>query len=502
MSAPTSGNGPAFPVVNCDLSDVTGMPGLPSPTRLARQLSAPRQRWRSRSESSLFLESAAADAGAFAPLADQLSAGADVGVRVSSRMTSRAGTQEICQQLLKGVPVVGATYKTVQSARSSVLVGTPTADLAARDPGPRRRRSKSAVLAETRAQLGLDVAAVSIQPVIFPLEGAGVWAYDVRLSDRRSTADVRAYVRESDLSLLYAQDVACAAVFAEGRVFAGNPGRNSQAQGVRLRGLRSPDAALSTAQLKVEPAAGSAVSRSSGDFRLDTADDAFDQVCAFHHMQTAADFFGDIIGPDLFTDRPFTPLTVRVRDQRARGFVGLFKPDHDLILLDDGAFPAARSGDICVHEFSHAVVHRVCRLGPFTSVIGRGLNEGYADYAQASVYDDPRFGDWVQQRADGARRCDRADLRLPAAPADTLRDRYRVGEAWSCLLWDLRRSLGPGVADAIAFHALPYLSPAVDYAAARAALDQADAELFPHRGRGRHRREIDDAFAARMPGSS
>lgn len=502
MSANTSQNAPAFPVVNCDLSDVIGMPGLPSPTRLARQMSASRQRWRSRAEATLFLESTAADAGAFAPLEDELSAGADVGVRVSSRLTSRAGTQEICQQLLKGVPVVGATYKTVQSERSSVLVGTPTADLAARDPGPRRRRSKPAVLAETRAQLGLDVAAVSIEPVIFPLEGTGVWAYDVRLSDRQSTADIRAYVRESDLRLLYAQDVACAAVFAEGRVFAGNPGRNPQAQGVRLHGLRSPESALSTAQLKVQPAVGSAVSRSSWDFRLDPTDDAFDEVCAFHHMQTAADFFGDIIGPDLFTDRPFTPLTVRVRDQRARGFVGLFKPDHDLILLDDAAFPAARSGDICVHEFSHAVVHRVCRLGPFTSAIGRGLNEGFADYAQASVYDDPRFGDWVQQRTEGARRCNRPDLRLPRSPADTLRDRYRVGEAWSCLLWDLRSSVGPGVADAIAFHSLQYLSPSADYATARAALDQADAELFPHRGKGRHQQEIEDAFAARMPASS
>ena len=236
-----------------------------------------------------------------------------------------------------------------------------------------------------------------------------------------------------------------------------NPGRNPQVQGVRLRGLTAPDIALTTAQLKVEPAAGPPLSRSTWDFRLDPADAAFDEVCAFHHMQTAADFFGDIIGPDLFTDRPFTPLTVRVRDQQARNSVGLFKPDHDLIMLDDSAFPAARSGDICVHEFSHAVVHRVSRFGPFTSAIGRGLNEGFADYAQASMYDDPRFGDWVRQQPAGARRCNRPDLRLLPEPADTLRDRYQVGEASSCLLWDLRRAVGPGVADAIAFRTLQFL---------------------------------------------
>ena len=493
-----SESGPSFPIVNCDLSDVKGMPGLPSPKVFARKLSHSQQRWHSRSEATLFLESTAADAGAFAPVERVLRTSTEVSERVQSRLTSRTGTQEIHQQLLRGVPVVGARYKTVQSDRSSVLVGTPTADLEARDPGPRRRRSRQAVVAATQKQLGLDSLAESVEPVIFPMEGTGIWAYDVRLSDPQSTADVRAYVRESDLSLLYAQDVACSAVFGEGLVFRGNPSRNPKAQGVRLGGLSSPHAALSTARLKVEPSAGSPLARTTWDFRIDPTDAAFDEVSAFHHMQMAAEFFGDIIGPDLFTDRPFTPLTVRVRDRRARGFVGLFKPDHDLILLDDGAFPAARSGDICIHEFTHAVVHRISRLGPFTSAIGRGLNEGFADYAQASLYGDPRFGDWVQQQSDGARRCDRPELRLPESPSDPA-DRYQVGEAWSCLLWDLREAVGPGVADAIAFHSLQYLSPSCDYSAARAALDQADAELFPHRGKGRHRREIDDAFDARMP---
>ncbi len=495
----SAASGLAFPIVNCDLSDVKGMPGLPTPNVLARRMSRSQQRWRSRSGSTLFLETAAADAGAFAPLERTLFTEPEVSERVQSRLTSRTGTQVIHQQLLKGVPVVGATYKTVQSDRSSVLVGTPTADIAARDPGSRRRRSRKSVVEATQQQLGLDTGAVSVELVIFPLEGTGVWAYDVRLSDPQSVADVRAYVRESDLALLYAQDVACAAVFAEGRVFRGNPGRSPEAQGVRLRGLSSPQAALSTTQLKVEPALGTPLSRSSWDFRVDPGDAAFDEVCAFHHMQTAAEFLGDIIGPDLFTDRPFTPLSVRVRDRRARDFVGLFKPDHDLIMLDDGAFPAARSGDICVHEFTHAVVHRMCRLGPFTSAIGRGLNEGFADYAQASVYDDPRFGDWVRQQAEGARRSDRAGLRLPRSPSESLTDRYKVGEAWSCLLWDLRKAVGPGVADAIAFHSLHYLSPAADYAAARAALEQADAGLFPSRSKGRHRREIDAACDARMP---
>lgn len=365
--------------------------------------------------------SAGGDAGAFAAVHQELEPSSEVSESVSSRLTSRTCTQQIHQQRLRGVPVVGARYKTVQSGQSSVLVGTPTADLSSRDPGRRRPRSRKNVLEATCEQLGLDSPAGTVFPVIFPLDGSGIWAYDVRLSDRHSAADVRAYVRESDLSLLFADDVACSAIFGEGLAFRANPSRNPQAQGVRLGGLVSRRPALSNARLKVEPASGSPLARSTWDFRTDPTDDAFDQVSAFHHMQLAADFFGDIIGPDLFSERPFTPLTVRVRDRGARGFVGLFKPDHDLILLDDSAFPAARSGDICAHEFTHAVVRRISRLGPFASAIGRGLNEGFADYAQASLLDDPRFGDWVQQRPDGARRCDRSDLRLPRSPTDPRR---------------------------------------------------------------------------------
>ena len=134
-----------------------------------------------------FLESKVADAGAFAPVERELQTSSKVSDRVQSRLTSRTGTQEIRQQLLKGVPVVGASYKTVQSDRSSVLVGTPTADLEARDPGPRRPRSRQAVVAAAREQLGLDSPAESVEPVIFPIDGTGICAYDVRPSDAQST---------------------------------------------------------------------------------------------------------------------------------------------------------------------------------------------------------------------------------------------------------------------------------------------------------------------------
>jgi hypothetical protein len=152
-----------------------------------------------------------------------------------------------------------------------------------------------------------------------------------------------------------------------------------------------------------------------------------------------------------------------------------------------------------VHEFTHAVVRRVARLDDeFASPVARGLNEGYADYAQATLYDDPRFGDWVRNLPEGARRCDDPGLRLMARPTHSLSDRYAVGAAWASLLWDFRGRVGPGIADAVAFHSLHFLEPRCTYDHARQALHHADRALFPARRAGRHRAEIDGVFEARL----
>ncbi len=334
---------------------------------------------------------------------------------------------------------------------------------------------------------------------MFPLEGRGIWAFRSRVTHRSRPVDVRAYVRADDLDLLYAQDVSCAAgvgrtQFGEGRVFPVNPARNPSPEVVRLSGFADDGGRLVTAQVTLVPAGGTAVRSARHDFRREPTDSGFEEVCAFHHMTTAVRFFDELLGPDLFTDRPFLPLRVRVQDRAVRARVGVFLPGLATIALADGQLPAARSGDICIHEFAHAVVHRIARLDDeFASPVAAGLNEGFGDYAQATVYDDPRFGDWARQQPNRARNCADPTLRLPADPSD----RYEVGAAWAALLWDLRSSLGRGIADAIAFHALHFLDAHCDYQDAREALHLADLALFRTRRAGRHRTEIDRVFDGR-----
>ena len=82
--------------------------------------------------------------------------------------------------------------------------------------------------------------------------------------------------------------------------------------------------------------------------------------------------------------------------------------------------------------------------------------------------------------SQGCSSCDDKTLRLKANPQDP-QDRYKVGAAWAAMLWDFRTSVGPGVADAVAFHALQFFVPKCTYETARQALHHADLALFPAR---------------------
>jgi hypothetical protein len=489
-----------YPIVNSDLSDVLGTPGLPAPHALARTLSKRNHPWKSvGSADILFLATPTAGQGAFGPFEEHLDqkVGSE---RVQTTFQSAVCQQATHQQLLRGRPVIGARFRTVSAPSASVVLGGPVADLEQRDPGLVPRHSAAAVAQAVRDQLDVpETAKIDVERVVWPVDGQGLWAYRTRVIDTAEPVDVRAYVRaDEDFGLLYAQDVSCAANFGEGRVFRSNPGRDSAPEVVRLAGLEGRRGVLKTSTFQLVPAVGNALSNAKRDFRLEPAHGGFEEVCAFHHIATAMQFFGDILGPDAFNDELFGPLTVRVQDRTVTAQVGAFFPGQKMIRLADRPHPAARSGDICIHEFTHAVVHRIARLDDeFASSIARGLNEGFADYAQATYFNDPRFGDWVRDEPNGARRCDDQTLRLTARPQDP-QDRYKVGAAWAALLWDFRTSVGAGVADAIAFHSLQFLAPQATYDSAREALHHADLALFPARRNGRHKAQIDEVFDGRL----
>ena len=52
----------------------------------------------------------------------------------------------------------------------------------------------------------------------------------------------------------------------------------------------------------------------------------------------------------------------------------------------------ARDADILYHEYTHAVVNRIVRLGIRQHDTGRTMGETYADYFPSSFFDDPDMG--------------------------------------------------------------------------------------------------------------
>ncbi len=504
-----------FNRVECVLDDVLGTAGLRGDA-FAREVEGETGTPFAsvRDSTSLLLRSGV---GAFGSLADESvriadgvgralihrrAGGSDIGVRVAHTTRSPSGQHIVKVQTLRGKRVVGGSFGVHASAQGTAVSGAPIADLHERDPGPVPRRRKSTVTEAMRDHLDLDEATrFSLETVLFPLPGGGVWAYLGRgvVWTDEELADLRVIVRADNLSLLTSRDAAPAALWGEGRAHPQNPNRTPTTVPVRLEGFGSADeSTLRSSFLDVAPRRGDRLVGPQRNWSLTETDAGFDEVSAYHHVSRAIRWFQEIIGPDLFSAPPFTPLKVVTGDRATRDFVARFLPSEATLIFGDGALSGTRCADICTHEVTHAVVWAAGQIDEIGPIEARGLNEGYADYAQASRLDDPRMGDWVAPTR--ARDCSRPDLRFPPDAAQT-RDPYAIGAAWAAVLWELRGAIGPELADLLAVDTIFYLGEASTLQDARGALLTSDAHMFPSAGptsAGRHADAIADAFDRRM----
>jgi hypothetical protein len=108
-----------YPIVNSDLSDVCGAPGLPAPDVLARTMSKRNHTWKSEGgPDALFLATRVAGVGAFAPFEEHLNqmVGSE---RVQTTFESAVCEQATHQQMLRGrAPTSPATGQAGTRRRS------------------------------------------------------------------------------------------------------------------------------------------------------------------------------------------------------------------------------------------------------------------------------------------------------------------------------------------------------------------------------------------------
>jgi hypothetical protein len=417
-------------------------------------------------------------------------------------LSSMAGRHLVYQQQIRGHDVVGGRVVAHVDTSAYALSGHPIGSLGGRDPGPPPDADEQRVVDAIRQQFAVDPSTpLSVRQVVVPVDGDAIWAWFAKVALDDPMVDLRVFLAAGDLSPLLVYGATVPVLFGEGRAHRGNPRRSPEAEPVCLRdvGPEPPDG-LGGGRVVVTTDLGDACTRSNRDFTLEPDDPAFDEVTAYHHTSEALCFFRQLFAAELFDQPLFAPLRVVVHHAGSPSNA-FFHPDRGVITLGD--FPqgptTARSAEIIVHEVGHAISHAVCRLADSPAPQALGLGEGYSDYFACSSLDDPRFGDYVLDTQDGARNCAK-DLKL-TGDLDT-RGRYALGEAWANVLWGIRATAGSSVTDVLVATSLYFATTTAAVRDGRAALQQADAALFPSAipGTGRHHDLIDAEFAARFPG--
>jgi hypothetical protein len=417
------------------------------------------------------------------------------GTRRTALRRTATGTHERFAQLLRGARVVGAEVDLHEDERGVYgVTGRPLGDLPARDPGARPGLDPREVLRACEEEFELDaLRAQPPEPVVFPVGDGGAWAYEVRFRVPEDAADVRAYLRADDLSLLLAANVASAAT-GRARVYPVDPLTTPDLVEATLEGLHEPGRLLRGRALDVVPAAGARISRADRDFTVDPADPDFDEPQVYHHAWRAFEWFRALVDPPVLATVPFAPMRVVVRDPGS--------PDNAYYSPDSGELhfglfgerSSARDASVVTHELGHAVTDAICRLGrAFTrNSESRGLSEGFSDYFAASQLDSPALGPFIADDPHGARNASDPGLRFPRGFAG---EEHDTGAVWAAVLWDLRGRVGAATADRLVVESLDFLGPTSTFEEARTALHTVDARLNGERNAD----AIDGAFDARAP---
>lgn len=475
-------------VVRCDLSDVFSAQqpgatkGLPGRRGLRSYLA--------------MLYGTDEFAGAFASDASDVEP-VGAGVRTRTQQTL-GGVTSHYQQYIGDLPVVGATWDEYVDHRGRrIVTGAPLRDLEARRPTAEPEVDGDAAAQSVADELSIPRSAIEvIRLVVFPMDGEGVLAYEMRASlDEPIPLELLAYSRADDQRLLVSQVVSCNALppLGEGVCFPRHPGAGDPPQGVLLRGFASTAGGrLQSTWFEVRPSGSrSGFTHEHHDFRCESSKPEFSEVSAYANAQRLRQWFDPVVDlDDLFGS---SRVSVSVDDRRARRSIGVYRMKDNTVLLADQP-RAALSADVCIHELTHAVSHLSGGLDSLSTEECRGLSEGYADFVQAAILDHPDFGDWVAPRQDMVRSCENS-RRFEEVQRS---DRYGIGTAWAGLLWDLRGDIGSEVADPIAAEALLRLRPETTIGSAVQHLYDADAALFPTTsGKGRHHSSITAAVLQR-----
>lgn len=407
------------------------------------------------------------------------------------------------RQFLDGIPIEGAAFSVHElDGRPFALSGTPLQTEFAREPSrahvaDHTAPNKDRIQEMISAMFGVVGHIHQARRMLLPVDGALHPVTRVRFT-APDAIDVEAFFAVPSGELLLSYNVS-AARNADALVYRINPLRTPDLVKVTLTGMSEPDdGRLQGSMVVSRPGVPPAFVRYGGDLRLQPDDAGFDEIQAYFHVMSAIAFFERLI-PGLGSRSPFNPVIAISHDPDAERNA-YWEPDSKTLRFGDfSTRPSARSADMVYHEVGHAVSERAADLQRGArDTQARGLSEGYSDYFSCSAFNDPTFGDYVQNNSDGARRCDKATVRFAH---DFVGKEHATGEVWANVLWDCRSQLGDAHMDAVAIESLPLLSKKSTFLDARSALVAGDQALHGADAAAAtaHATVFMNAFAQRWP---
>lgn len=173
-------------------------------------------------------------------------------------------------------------------------------------------------------------------------------------------------------------------------------------------------------------------------------DPRFEEAMAYYHVDR---------GIERATERGFDGLFSHRIIARVHGTAAdnswYSRPTRELV-FGDGGVDDAEDADIILHELGHAI-HDALVPG-FGDGDTRAISEGFADFWAASLTGEPCVGDW--DATSYSPPCLRSTENGASYPGSLTGRAHADGQIWSGLLWDLRVTLGPEIAERLALAAL------------------------------------------------
>jgi hypothetical protein len=349
-------------------------------------------------------------------------------------------------------------------------------------------------------------------------------AYKLRVHRRHPAGEWIVYVDATTGAVLWKYDNLASAGTGRARVFDPNPvvtlgdwrallkkgkpvvrAPSATYKTVPLRGL-AKSGFLDGARVSTAPTPHR-VQRRNRDFRCFNYEAGFEEVSAYHHVDSAIRYLESI---GYRGTRAIFHNPLRVNARATRDDNSWYMPSTRELGFGTGDVDDAEDGETILHEFGHATQDAICPdfgQSPEAAAMGEGFGDYFAGsfFAARKVngakallpcvmtWDGILFSDKARpDRPPCVRRLD-STLTYESFDHAASADEHANGEIWSATLWDIWNRLGRDVADRIIIESHFQLDGYTSFAKGARAIVDADRNLF----QGRHRTALKRIFHRR-----